>query len=598
VNYVHRNMAFAPPANLVAEAKASNFPTTFVPTPHPPAGPPPPSSVPGPCLPSGPPPGGGPPPPNMSEATHVNLAAIAAAANAAIAASVQDAARKSGFSSGPPPGGATGGAFGHMFDAAKGYGSNAKKKVNVLAALEGSMTRVKKAMSRNLDYLQKLDDGDIDAAEDKRRRKKLKAGGVFGMQDDGMEEKKPARKDNAVYVVGLPVDNNEEIVQGALEKLMGKAGPVQKTKLYKDEDKNLKGDALVIYRSEGSAMTAVRMFNDIEMIPGQKLTVTMANWGDATNEGGGGADGPGEVADIQLEQESTYDMNAAIEQARQAATDAANATEEAMQKIEKGEDGTIILAATGGMSDRAKLEASLLGIKEGEADFTLVVVRQVWTCEEILQGCEVVGEYNPGLFFCELEEELNAEVGKYGGVLALAALTETPDGQIGIRYSDAVTAARGIDVMDGRGFAGRTLKAEYYDGTPHHCGTDLPRWRTGAEAPAAAEEAPAEEAPADKASGDNPSQVTSSTPAEQASQKSEPPPEPEEEEPLPDGWMGYKTKEGRPYFHNKLLGSTVWSKPRLSKTERERWRKKREAEKKAASKSTEDKTLAAFLSGV
>ena len=97
---MHRNMAFAPPANLVAEAKASNFPTTFVPTPHPPAGPPPPSSVPGPCLPSGPPPGGGPPPPNMSEATHVNLAAIAAAANAAIAASVQDAARKSGFSSG------------------------------------------------------------------------------------------------------------------------------------------------------------------------------------------------------------------------------------------------------------------------------------------------------------------------------------------------------------------------------------------------------------------------------------------------------------------------------------------------------------------
>ena len=72
----------------------------------------------------------------------------------------------------------------------------------------------------------------------------------------------------------------------------------------------------------------------------------------------------------------------------------------------------------------------------------------------------------------------------------------------------------------------------------------------------------------------------------------------QEEEPLPDGWMGYKTKEGRPYFHNKLLGSTVWSKPRLSKTERERWRKKREAEKKAASKSTEDKTLAAFLSGV
>ena len=39
-----------------------------------------------------------------------------------------------------------------------------------------------------------------------------------------MEEKKPARKDNAVYVVGLPVDNNEEIVQGALEKLMGKVG--------------------------------------------------------------------------------------------------------------------------------------------------------------------------------------------------------------------------------------------------------------------------------------------------------------------------------------------------------------------------------------
>jgi len=415
---------------------------------------------------------------------------------------------------------------------------------------------MKAAQERNMEYLDKLDAGEIDAAEDAKRRKKLKAGGLFGMLDeDNKPEKKNTRKDNSVYITGLPMDQDQDILQPALLKFMSKVGAVQKVKLYRDEEQALKGDALVIYRNEGSAMNAVRMFNGAEMLPGMPLTVSMANFGDAKAEGGGCTEAAsGEVQDIRLETETDYDINTAVEKAREAAVAAEAAT---MEALEQGEDGVVELAKDGGISDRAKLEASLLGIVEGEADFTLVIVRHVWTPEEIIGENDLSGEgYNPGVFFCELEEELNSELGKYGGVMALAALTETEDGCIAIRYQDPVTAARGIDVMDGRGFAGRTLKAEYYDGAVVNCGTRLPRWRTGEAAPVKEE-------------------------------VKEIPKEPEvpvvvEPDPLPQGWKEYTTKEGRPYFNNKELGSTVWSRPKLSRSEKERLAKEKERAAKAA----------------
>jgi len=263
-------------------------------------------------------------------------------------------------------------------------------------------------------------------------------------------------------------------------------------------------------------------------------------------------------------------MSAALERAKEAAEQANAATSAALAKMEQGGDGTMVLAAEGGMSDRATIEASLLGLVEGEPDFTLVIVKHVWTSEEVLSGGELTGaEYNPGVFFNELEEELNAELGKYGGVLALAALTETSDGQIGIRYSDAVTAARGIDVMEGRGFAGRTLKADYYDGTRHHCGSELPRWRTGEAAPLPTQEPVREETEAAESKEDS-----LSAPDDKDAND-------ESDDPLPTGWEVYTTKDARLYYHNKELGSTVWNRPRLSKTEKERIaRLKRAAEKK------------------
>jgi len=66
-----------------------------------------------------------------------------------------------------------------------------------------------------------------------------------------------------------------------------------------------------------------------------------------------------------------------------------------------------------------------------------------------------------------------------------------------------------------------------------------------------------------------------------------PAPDKPEEDPLPTGWKEYKNPEGRPYFHNKDLGSTVWSRPRLSKAEKERLKLQ-----------TKDSALAAFLDSV
>ena len=48
-------------------------------------------------------------------------------------------------------------------------------------------------------------------------------------------------------------------------------------------------------------------------------------------------------------------------------------------------------------------------------------------------------------------------------------------GPIVVRYPDPVAAARCVDVMDGRGFAGRTLKAFFYDGSKQY--GQLPPWQ-------------------------------------------------------------------------------------------------------------------------
>merc|ERR1711865_56380 len=64
--------------------------------------------------------------------------------------------------------------------------------------------------------------------------------------------------------------------------------------------------------------------------------------------------------------------------------------------------------------------------------------------------------------------EMVEEFTKHGQVLRLAALTEMDTGPVAVRYPDPIAAARCVDVMDGRGFSGRTLKAFFYDGSKQY----------------------------------------------------------------------------------------------------------------------------------
>ena len=61
-------------------------------------------------------------------------------------------------------------------------------------------------------------------------------------------------------------------------------------------------------------------------------------------------------------------------------------------------------------------------------------------------------------------ELLRGSVAEYptdsGMAICLVRSVQMPTGPVAVRYPDPIAAARCVDVMDGRGFSGRTLKVD------------------------------------------------------------------------------------------------------------------------------------------
>jgi len=67
-------------------------------------------------------------------------------------------------------------------------------------------------------------------------------------------------------------------------------------------------------------------------------------------------------------------------------------------------------------------------------------------------------------FYSSLKDDVESECNKFGQVISVKIFERNPDGVAVIKFANSLSAARCIEVMNGRYFDKRKLIAEYYDG--------------------------------------------------------------------------------------------------------------------------------------
>lgn len=96
-----------------------------------------------------------------------------------------------------------------------------------------------------------------------------------GQAKKAKAESKPPRANTAIYVTSLPLDVEfDEVVQ--VFKKFGMLAENYETnmpriKLYKNDDGEFKGDALVVYNRPESVRMAIDLLDETDFRPGQKL---------------------------------------------------------------------------------------------------------------------------------------------------------------------------------------------------------------------------------------------------------------------------------------------------------------------------------------
>lgn len=93
---------------------------------------------------------------------------------------------------------------------------------------------------------------------------------------------------------------------------------------------------------------------------------------------------------------------------------------------------------------------------EEEEEKVHVIIKGLFTLEEAEEG---------GFeYFKDLKADLEEECSKLGKVKNIKIFETNPEGVVAIKFEKAKGALRCVELMDGRFFGGRALKAFYYDG--------------------------------------------------------------------------------------------------------------------------------------
>uniref|UniRef100_A0A7S4DUP5 RRM domain-containing protein n=1 Tax=Lotharella globosa TaxID=91324 RepID=A0A7S4DUP5_9EUKA len=217
-----------------------------------------------------------------------------------------------------------------------------------------------------------------------------------------------------VYVQGLPPDASLQEIHDHFKKaglIVKLPSGEPKIKMYKDKSGKPKGDGLVSYMKVESVPLAIQFLHESEIRPGFKLTVQKAEFQ--------------QKGDKFIARKKTK-------------TDIKFQKFAAQQALDWDEDG-------------------LREIK----GFRIVILMYMFDPKEA--GPE------PEKFYHELKVEVGMEVEKQcGEIEKLTVFEHNPDGVIAVKFKSGASAAKCIEIMDGRFFGQRKIKCFYFDGKTNY----------------------------------------------------------------------------------------------------------------------------------
>lgn len=249
-------------------------------------------------------------------------------------------------------------------------------------------------------------EADAEAAKKRKKKKKKKS-----------DKWKKSKKNTWVYVNGLPLDVTVQEVHdhfakcGVIQPDIATGEP--RIKLYQNKESGgLNGDGSVCYMKEASVELAVQLLDKSQIRPDWPIDVSPAVF--QQKEG-----------DFVKRKKLKIDSRAKIK-----------------------------------MFEKEKA----LSWNEGEvnepAGLRIVVIKHMFTPAEIEDEA----------YEKELQEDIHDECSKIGDVTKITLFAKHVDGVVVIKFASSGSAARCVDVMSGRFFAGRKLECGFWDGTDytHH----------------------------------------------------------------------------------------------------------------------------------
>ncbi|KAI9359038.1 hypothetical protein BD770DRAFT_320151 [Pilaira anomala] len=255
-------------------------------------------------------------------------------------------------------------------------------------------------------------------------KEKKKRAATYDLQanNEGEVSKRPKREPlkkvvTSVYVTGIPTDVTVE----EMKTTFSKCGVIMedletgepKIKIYRDEQGNSKGDALVSYFKEESVPLAIDLLDEAELRPGQASTK------------------------MHVSKAVFKEKEIPAEEKKKSMTGKAMAKKKIQQLKRK--------------LDWVDEE----GGKKQEKFSKIVILKNMYTQEEL--------DADPTLLL-ELKEDVREECEKLGEVTNVILYDKSPGGIISVRYKETESADACVLLMNKRFFGGRQISAEIFDG--------------------------------------------------------------------------------------------------------------------------------------
>jgi HIV Tat-specific factor 1 len=285
---------------------------------------------------------------------------------------------------------------------------------------------------------------DVDDSDETNPSKKRKKDGEGTQRPQKKQKPQQPRQNTAIYVTGLPLDVTVDEVHEVFSKKCGVVAEEidsgrPRIKLYTDSEGNFKGDALIVFFKPQSVEMAMMLLDDTDFrytpsgLVGGKMRVQAADASYKKTQHEVGEDGASES-----------NGNRGVQ--RPKAKDKSHDKQKIIKRTQK------LDAKLADWDDDDPYGAQL---ETDARKDKVVILRHMFTLQELVE--------DPAALL-DIKEDVREECEKLGPVTNVVLYDQEQDGVVSVKFKTSEAAEACIELMDGRAFDGRTVRATFATG--------------------------------------------------------------------------------------------------------------------------------------